>query len=100
MTKHTQGPWHADQCGVVTGGRTGLPIVCTVPIVAWENAGFPGVAEQMAANARLIAAAPDMLVALRDVAAAYQKHFDVMPVAWQTYDNIVCAAIERATKGA
>jgi hypothetical protein len=47
-------------------------------------------------NAKLIAAAPVMLDALRSVAAAYQQMFDVMPVAWETFDNIVNEAIEKA----
>lgn len=49
------------------------------------------------ANARLIAAAPELLAALIDVSNAYQKMFDVMPAAWQTYDHIVNAAIAKAT---
>jgi hypothetical protein len=48
------------------------------------------------ANARLIAAAPDLLEALLSITEAYQKMFDVMPVAWQTYDDIAIAAIAKA----
>ncbi len=48
-------------------------------------------------NARLIAASPELLAALIDVSNAYQKMFDVMPAAWQTYDHIVNAAIAKAT---
>ena len=48
------------------------------------------------ADARLIAAAPELLAALKDVREAYQKMFSVMPVAWQTYDDIVSAAIAKA----
>lgn len=48
------------------------------------------------ANARLMAAAPEMLQALKDVSKAYQDMFDVMPVAWQTFDHIVSAAIVAA----
>ena len=39
----------------------------------------------------------EMLEALRFVADAYQRYFDVMPVAWQTVDHIVQEAINRAT---
>lgn len=49
------------------------------------------------ANARLIAAAPEMLAALQTIVAGYQAHFDAMPVAWQTYDNIARAVIAQAT---
>lgn len=48
------------------------------------------------ADARLMAQAPELLEALRFVAEAYQRHFDSMPVAWQTVDNIVRATIARA----
>jgi hypothetical protein len=48
------------------------------------------------ANTSLIAAAKVMLQALESVAQAYQEFFDVMPVAWQTFDDIVTAAIARA----
>jgi len=37
-----------------------------------------------------------MLAALRTVEKAYQDMFDIMPVAWQTIDNIVEAAICKA----
>jgi hypothetical protein len=53
-------------------------------------------AEELESIARLIAAAPDMLQALRDVCDGYQQMFDVMPVAWQTYDAIAGAAITKA----
>lgn len=35
----------------------------------------------------------EALSALKDVSEGYQKLFDVMPVAWQTYDNIVTSTI-------
>jgi predicted nucleic acid-binding Zn-ribbon protein len=38
-----------------------------------------------------------LCAALQDIVDAYQKHFDAMPVAWQTYDNIARQAIEKAT---
>jgi hypothetical protein len=36
------------------------------------------------------------VMALLDVQQAYQEMFDVMPVAWQTYDDIVTNAINEA----
>lgn len=44
-------------------------------------------------------AAPDLLAALESLTAAYQQHFDVMPVAWQTFDSIAQAAIDKAYRG-
>jgi hypothetical protein len=89
MSKHTPAPW------VITNGRC-----------IYGNGDFikPFVASveddhndaETAANARLISSAPDLLAALQDIVDAYQRHFDAMPVAWQTYDNIARAAIAKA----
>jgi hypothetical protein len=43
-------------------------------------------------------AAPEMYQALKDVRDAYQKMFDAMPVAFQTYDHIVREAIAKAER--
>lgn len=48
------------------------------------------------ANARLIASAPEMLQALESIVEAYQRYFDVMPVAWQSYDDHTRAIISKA----
>ena len=48
------------------------------------------------ANARLIACAPDMLQALESIVDAYQRYFDVMPVAWQSYDDYAREVIAKA----
>jgi hypothetical protein len=50
------------------------------------------------ANARLIAAAPELLQACIDARNAYQQMFDVMPMAWQTFDHILAQAITKATQ--
>jgi hypothetical protein len=95
MNNHTQGPWTVD--GAVAtenldvfgeGGR--------VAMLDFDDID----ADTLEANARLIAAAPELLAALQDIVDAYQNHFylfDAMPVAWQTYDNIARAAITKAT---
>ena len=96
--QHTPGPWTVDgqhydyyaSFSVKAGGRG----VCAIS----SNIKRPGA--ESAANARLIAAAPDLLAALQAMVDAYQQHFDVMPVAWQTYDYIARAAIAKATGGA
>lgn len=51
------------------------------------------------ANARLIASAPEMLQALESIVDAYQRYFDVMPVAWQSYDDHARAIISKAKGG-
>jgi hypothetical protein len=79
---HTPGPWHADIYCVWAGGiyvagtKTGLPV------------------EQQIANARLIAAAPELLEALE----AYTKMYDeVQPAGgWQGVYEDGLAAIAKA----
>jgi hypothetical protein len=75
MKKHTSGPWKVlpEECdnsyirirGTVLGGRYKIANVIT-PV-------YPGVpefeAQETRANARLIAAAPDLLEALKQIAA-------------------------------
>ena len=46
--------------------------------------------------AALIAERNRLRAALQDVSSAYQQHFDAMPVAWQTIDHIVSAALDGA----
>ena len=52
MSKHTPGPWHVDGCNINAGS--------TAYLVANQRA----TAHQLRANARLIAAAPELLEAL------------------------------------
>jgi hypothetical protein len=94
MIKHTPGPWRYDRRNpspttgehMIAGGKPGY-------LAEVRDCG----SGDIVGNARLIAAAPDLLAALQDIVDAYQKHFDAMPVAWQTYDNIARQAIEKAT---
>lgn len=51
-TKHTPGPWTADENGLITAGRSRLHIA---------QAATTGLGHAAAANAQLIAAAPDLL---------------------------------------
>lgn len=96
MTDYTPGPWGVEWAVnkpvfyIRTPGGYGI---CERPSCGDVDTPVRRVSE---ANARLIAAAPDLLAALEDVQRAYQEMFDVMPVAWQTYDDIVCAAIAKA----
>jgi hypothetical protein len=59
-TKHTPGPWKYDRYGYIESPSTGLPICSMQP------AGNLEAKARQRANAALIAAAPDMLAALRE----------------------------------
>ena len=84
-TQHTPGPWHVtgDQHGTMITDNTGEQIAL------WPQQG--GTVEQCA-NARLIAAAPDLLAALEAV-AEYWAGGDVPA----DLDAQILAAIARAT---
>lgn len=63
MTKHTPGPWGAIGADVKTAGPNSR-------VICWTGVALDIPLDEVRANARLIAAAPDMLAALRDIAAA------------------------------
>jgi hypothetical protein len=59
MSKHTPGPWHYAEC------QMGTPFVDTESVGDLLAAALP--LDEEKANARLIAAAPDLLAALEDM---------------------------------
>lgn len=64
--KHTEGPWHYDDTwGLIMAGKNE---------VAACHAGRAGTREETQANARLIAAAPELLVALKEVMTSLEVH--------------------------
>lgn len=72
MTQHTPGPWRVDpdeECCVLGPPEGNPPYQITVA----QAYGFMGIRE---ANARLIAAAPDMLVALKGLLLAIESPDD------------------------
>lgn len=93
-TKHTPGPWSYDSEGYVYGGEQGLIITdpsCSNPDIS---------ADQNEANARLIAAAPELLTALENV---IQFHYgnkglrgECDHIGWV---RVARAAIAKATGG-
>jgi hypothetical protein len=89
--KHTPGPWVADGSRVriatptKCGYREGLRIDTCYIEDAWEND------PEAEANARLIAAAPDMLTALEAVVKAYDG-----PCVTRSEMDMVRAAIAKA----
>lgn len=93
--QHTPGPWDISSRSINQYGiRRQFVSTADKPVALVY--GTPQEEDDNDANARPIAAAPDLLAALEDVSRAYQQMFDVMPVAWQTYDDTVQAAIAKA----
>lgn len=94
MTKHTPGPW------VVTNGyqvwKDGRNALLSPRICSLKSAATPVEQvsrDEMAANAALIAAAPDMLAALREAVQAHGPFGDDSRPAWW---QAACDAIARA----
>ncbi len=83
MSKHTPGPWeaHLDEAYFVTGPDRGRVAIMT-HLKGAHGLGGRRSGDESAANARLIAAAPDLLEALTDL------------LGWQTLapDDVVAAA--------
>ncbi len=93
MTKHTPGPWATDDAGLITAGRSRLHIA---------QAATTGLGHAADANARLLAAAPEMLAALGLALLAIERncyHQGIDPQQ-DTEAAIVRAAIRKATTGA
>ncbi len=93
MTKHTPGPWTADENGLITAGRSRLHIA---------QAATTGLGHAAAANAQLIATAPEMLTALGLALLAIERNCYRQGIDPQqdTEAAIVRAAIRKATTGA
>ena len=91
MTTHTPGPWrHA-------GERYGrLVDSCGVVIVDLPSSNHPAVDAQIAANARLIAAAPDLLSAAKDFTEAFGSGEFDDPMKVMPYIDRFNAAIAKA----
>ena len=104
-TKHTPGPWEAVKMTI--SGHEFWKAICS-------EGRFPEKGPQAEANARLIAAAPDLLEALTDAVAIIEKYVpqDALGVnsegedgpagqSWPILDEYVShfkSAIEKATK--
>ena len=94
MSKHTPGPWLIEAQNSHTGAIATVHNTTDVWVEIWsENWIVTGMGpEEQSANARLIAAAPDLLEALQravDLLARYPKHDE----AWRQ----ARAAIAKAT---
>ncbi len=101
MSEHTPGPWEAKDGTVIRrdhdadGGATYLyDTVATMSI---------GVKGSPRANARLMAAAPDLLEALRDLLSVLRGEHEALGCDWSTEDNgkpsapcVGCTAMSQA----
>lgn len=88
--RHTPGPWRSDGCEIIGNSR----IVATV---TWCS-GFEA---EDASNRALIAAAPDMLAALKSCVAAFELHAEppgFTETEWLAVEQ-ARATIEQATSG-
>lgn len=100
---HTPGPWQADLCGwpyIVNGAPAGESPNVVAIVYPRELETAPARSEQFpelvaAANCRLIAAAPDLLQALRD-AAFCLRTFRNVPLADQAWTSVDEDALQQA----
>ena len=95
--KHTPGPWrvgYSDDSGTGEDGFYCVTASDTECVVRSGESFGLGYGIENAADARLIAAAPDMLAALIDIQSAGRDELnDSASEAWQ----VVAAAISKAT---
>ena len=103
--KHTQGPWHTTEPNAINGKR----FICTEPAdgvfytvaITMGDAAWSHIDD--AANARLIAAAPDLLDALRKLLlehdAISMQRDGTIDDRWPNAARIARAAIANATGG-
>lgn len=90
--KHTTGPWNAHENGLISAGPQCLHIAQTVTT---------GMGHAAAANARVLAAAPDMLKALQIAQISMERAAMQMGIdpAMDTECQIIRAAITKALEG-
>ena len=75
MTQHTKGPWRRSGRFVYALGTGGTNIFST-NVQGGGSTSDAATPEEMEANARLIAAAPEMIKALHDALHALEAHLD------------------------
>lgn len=98
MTKHTPGPWALDDESIYAPGGEGWKQVAEIP--NWRTNPGEVLTPEDNANARLIAAAPDMLEALQALAnwGPFQNGY-APDDAFSKIQSMTRAAIAKATGG-
>ncbi len=75
--KHTPGPWKHNKLGVINGGKFFCTSVAETYLVKFKHPAKrepnPELVEQAEANTLLIAKAPELLAALRDLTSELQS---------------------------
>lgn len=96
-TKHTPGPWQYDEDGhFVSVDMDASKMICDIRGWGWlQKMGHAKAIEVQKANAKLIAAAPDLLEALQDLI----NHCNIsVPKGKMDYRKNAIEAIKRATE--
>lgn len=93
MSKHTPGPWEAHNGEVTTRQENGRSYR---RIAAVQDYGIGSLVEVDEANARLIAAAPDLLEALKDLSDWGRTY--TSPLDANSPHDLLIAAINAITK--
>ena len=99
-TKHTPGPWETDRNNVhLTQIATIHQCLNNDWVEVWSPNALGASEEEMEANARLIAAAPDLLAALESIASMYDYEAACGDLASRLYEAtcLARAAIAKAT---
>ena len=94
MTKFTKGEWKADNKWVVCGG---LLITQCNDVGGYDERGME-IKLNNCANAKLIAAAPDLFNALQDIVAGLNEAEDTMPLIRGSEVKNARAALAKATE--
>lgn len=97
--KHTPGPWVAEESEIFAAAGDAVRIAETVPL-ADDPQDVPGFGRTELANARLIAAAPELLKALHEAAGFIERYEQPIESAarsyWLRVRDVTSAAIAKA----
>ncbi len=103
MEKHTKGPWRTDGNGIITGGPDYCTSIGTTPVILWRTGSSgastknqKGQIETAQANARLIAAAPELLEACKHLCKTLKPYVMSLGVKKGFSEMVALAEAEKA----